>query len=104
MEDPPPEDLPAYPLDGVLDLHQFRPREVRDIVDAYLEACQEAGVLDVRIIHGKGIGTLREQVHRQLRADPRVVRFGLGGAGGGAWGATVVRLQPALPPQSRPKP
>lgn len=84
-----------YPIDGVLDLHQFHPREAKDVVEAYLEACLEKGILDVRIIHGKGIGTLRERVHGLLKKHPQVASFRLGGAGGGEWGATIVRLKPS---------
>src|SRR5579859_3541276 len=47
------------PIDGVLDLHSFRPRDVKDLVTEYLSACIERGIFQVRIIHGKGIGQLR---------------------------------------------
>ncbi|MCC5841472.1 MAG: Smr/MutS family protein [Opitutales bacterium] len=91
MEDGPETD---YPIDGVLDLHMFRPREVAAVVEAYLAACAEKGVLDVRVIHGKGIGTLRDQVRKQLGAHPGVVSFSSGDGGSGGWGATIVRLRP----------
>jgi dsDNA-specific endonuclease/ATPase MutS2 len=51
-------------------------------------------VLQVRIVHGKGIGALRETVHARLRRRDDVLEFGLGGAGAGSWGATLVRLRP----------
>lgn len=81
-----------YPVDGTLDLHMFRPKECAEAVEAYLEACAESGIQDVRIIHGKGIGTLREQVRAQLERHPGVVEFSVGA--GGNWGATTVRLRP----------
>lgn len=87
------EGATEIPINGVLDLHTFHPREVAAVVDAYIEACREQGIRDLRLIHGKGIGTLRETVHARLRQDPRVASFQLGGAGGGDWGATVVRLK-----------
>ncbi len=81
------------PIDGVLDLHNFRPNEVKSLLPDYFEACLEQGIRDVRIVHGKGTGALRELVHAQLRKSPHVASFELGGSGGGAWGATVVRLR-----------
>lgn len=81
------------PIDGVLDLHTFRPAEVKDLLIEYIGECLDAGIIDLRIIHGKGIGTLRELVHRVLRADPRVDAFELADGSGGSWGATVVRLK-----------
>lgn len=82
------------PIDGVLDLHTFRPQEVKALLDAYLDACLEAGIYDLRIIHGKGTGTLRETVHAQLRKWPdRVEGFRLGDETSGSWGATLVKLR-----------
>lgn len=97
-DDAPPwaDDFPApveLPIDGILDLHQFPPREAADLVREYLDACRERGVLDVRIIHGKGIGALRELVHAQLKRHPAVESFALAGDASG-WGATLVRLRP----------
>jgi len=79
------------PIDGTLDLHTFDPREVGELVPHYLSLCRERGILDVRIIHGKGTGALRERVHALLRKLPDVESFALAGDAGG-WGATVVRL------------
>ena len=82
------------PIDGVLDLHTFHPRDVRDLLPEYLTACREKGILEVRIIHGKGTGMLRETVHALLRRLPEVDSFRLAGQDAGSWGATVVRLAP----------
>lgn len=83
------------PVDGVLDLHTFQPREVKELVADYLQACRECGIVDVRIIHGKGIGALRETVHAVLRRTPYVAGFHLADETAGGWGATLVRLQPS---------
>jgi len=82
------------PITGELDLHTFRPAEAGDVVDTYLAACRERGLLAVRVIHGKGIGTLRETVHARLRQSAIVESFRLGDEASGGWGATLVRLRP----------
>ncbi len=81
------------PLDGILDLHQFLPREVPALVRDYLRQCQAVGVLQLRIIHGKGKGILRERVHAILRQEPMVKAFGLS-QDRSSWGATWVDLYP----------
>ena len=81
------------PIDGVLDLHTFKPREIKDLVPDYLEACQERGILQVRIIHGKGIGSLRRMVHSILAESQMVSSFALDHPQYGGWGATIVYLK-----------
>ena len=81
------------PIDGVLDLHTFQPREVRELVPDYLAACRERGIFDVRIIHGKGIGQLRRTVRSILSKQAEVVSFSDDHAGFGGWGATIVHLR-----------
>jgi DNA-nicking Smr family endonuclease len=89
------EDKPAdYPIDGILDLHTFRPNEAKDLIPEYLAACREKGILQVRIIHGKGTGTLRRTVQAILSRLPEVASFQTAGEEAGGWGATVVILIP----------
>ena len=76
----------------MLDLHTFHPREIKNLVPDYLEACRARGILQVRIVHGKGTGQLRRTVHALLDRLPEVVSYRLGGMGEGSWGATLVFL------------
>jgi dsDNA-specific endonuclease/ATPase MutS2 len=64
------------------------------LVPDYLEECRQRGILEVRIVHGKGIGALRETVHATLRRVDFVEDFRLAPEDRGGWGATVVRLRP----------
>ena len=82
------------PLDGTLDLHSFRPGEAADVVAEYLEACHAAGILSVRIVHGKGIGALKRTVEAALRRHPRVAAFRTADESAGGWGAALVELRP----------
>jgi DNA-nicking Smr family endonuclease len=84
----------SLPIDGVLDLHTFRPAEVKELVSAYLAECRRRGIFSVRIVHGKGIGNLRRTVHTILERLPEVAAFRLAGPEAGGWGATLVELQP----------
>jgi len=92
MPEDPENDAVEFPINGELDLHTFRPDEVGELVPDYLGECLERGITRVRIIHGKGIGALRETVHAALRQDPRVASFDLAGPGEGSWGATIAHL------------
>lgn len=81
------------PIDGTLDLHTFKPDEVKDLVPEYLAACRERGILQVRIVHGKGIGTLRRIVHSTLNTLPYVQSIENADESAGGWGATIVYLK-----------
>jgi dsDNA-specific endonuclease/ATPase MutS2 len=87
------DDSVELPINGELDLHTFRPSDLGDLIPDYIEACLEKEIYRLRIIHGKGIGTLRETVHTLLRRDARVDRFELAGQSEGSWGATIVWLE-----------
>jgi len=93
-DDEPGDDQVVTPaLTDELDLHTFLPKECADVVTEYLHAAQEQGMTSVRIIHGKGTGTLRRIVHSVLDNHPAVARYALAG-GSGSWGATLVELVP----------
>jgi DNA-nicking Smr family endonuclease len=81
-------------LGDELDLHTFLPKECADVVEEYVRAAQEAGLAVVRIVHGKGTGTLRRIVHAVLERHPAVHAYRLAGDTRGGWGATLVELRP----------
>lgn len=89
------EETIEIPIDGTLDLHTFRPRDVPEVLDAYIEACREKGILELRVVHGKGTGTQKKRVEELLARDQRVRSFRTAGHGAGSWGATLVELIPA---------
>lgn len=82
------------PMDGTLDLHTFQPGEVKNLVPEYLAACRERGILQARIIHGKGTGALKRTVHAILTNLPEVASFYTAEEQAGGWGATIVELRP----------
>ena len=83
------------PMEDRLDLHAFRPSEIAEVVDAYLEAALEAGYREVRLIHGRGKGVQRARVQKLLARDRRVEHFADAPPGRGGWGATLVWLRNA---------
>jgi len=84
---------PEVPVDGVLDLHTFSPKEVKDLVPEYIRACREKGIYQIRIIHGKGTGTLRRTVQALLDRSTEVESYATADGPGGGWGATLVVLR-----------
>ena len=94
-EDDDDGDSPSpLPINGVLDLHTFRPCDAADVVREYVGECRRRGILEVRIIHGKGIGALRATVHAALKRMPEVAAFYTAPENAGGWGATVAELRP----------
>ena len=87
-----PEEPIEFQISDELDLHTFRPSELGELLPDYIGLCLQRDILRIRIIHGKGIGTLRETVHALLRRDSRVLRFELAGQEEGGWGATIAWL------------
>ncbi|MDE2485272.1 MAG: Smr/MutS family protein [candidate division NC10 bacterium] len=89
------EEPVRLPIEEVLDLHAFTPKEIASVVEEYLGECRQAGILEVRLIHGKGTGTQRAIVRRLLMNHPDVLSFADAPPQAGGWGATVVCLKPA---------
>jgi DNA-nicking Smr family endonuclease len=89
-----PEQPVAIPITGELDLHTFRPAEIASLLDDYFAECRRRGIFRVRVVHGKGTGTLRTTVHAHLRRSPGVAGFAHGDENSGGWGATIVTLKP----------
>ena len=77
------------PITDSLDLHPFRPDEVRDVALEYLTVARERGMKQVRLIHGRGIGMQRANVQAMLRRLEWVEDFW----DDASLGATVVVLR-----------
>ena len=83
----------VIPIEESIDLHLFRPAEVAEVVDAYLDAALAEGFREVRIIHGRGKGVQRARIRRLLEGDSRVEAFSDAPGDRGGWGATLARLR-----------
>jgi dsDNA-specific endonuclease/ATPase MutS2 len=90
--DPFPEPV-TIPITDVFDLHTFQPRDVKLVVEEYLNEARLAGFRSVRIIHGKGIGVQREMVRKILERTPFVIDWTDAPPEAGGLGATIVRLE-----------
>ena len=95
-EESPFSDPVVLPLEDVLDLHPFVPKEIRSVVEEYLTQCCEAGFSSVRLIHGKGHGVQRESIRALLARLPFVTTFHDAPPEAGGWGATIVSLDADL--------
>jgi DNA-nicking Smr family endonuclease len=92
--DPAEEPPVLLPIEDSLDLHTFAPRDIPDLVQEYLAACARQGLLEVRLIHGRGTGTQRQIVRSVLAKHPLVRAFSDAPPERGGWGATLVQLSP----------
>ena len=92
MPEPGEQPVPL-PITGELDLHTFRPADLGELIPAYLAECAARDIREVRLVHGKGTGTLRTTVHALLQRSPLVASFRLGDERTGSWGATLVTLR-----------
>jgi len=88
VEEEPPVRIP---IEDSIDLHAFSPRDIASVVEDYLEAARQAGFTEVRLIHGRGKGVQRADLHRRLRGHPLVDQFW--DAPESHLGATIVRLR-----------
>ena len=79
------------PIEASLDLHTFAPRDIKSVVEEYVSAAHEAGLREVRLIHGRGKGVQRGIVQQALERHPLVLEFW--DAAETHLGATVARLQ-----------
>jgi DNA-nicking Smr family endonuclease len=87
------EEPVILPIEDSIDLHAFVPKDVPSVVEAYLEAAREAGLEEVRIIHGRGKGVQKERVRQLLGRSEHVAHFEEATPDRGGWGATVVKLR-----------
>lgn len=92
LENPFPEPVDLEITDSI-DLHAFRPKDVRAVVEAYLTEANNMGFRFVRIIHGKGIGVQREIVRKILAEKGFVKGFKSGDEFSGGSGSTVVEFR-----------
>jgi dsDNA-specific endonuclease/ATPase MutS2 len=92
LDDFPKEPI-QYPITDSIDLHTFQPKEVKELLEDYLNECVRLRFQEVKVIHGKGSGVLRQIVHKVLKKSPLVKSFQLAPPEAGAWGATIVTLR-----------
>lgn len=83
----------ALEIDGTLDLHPFSPKDLKTLIPDYLEECRKKGIVEIKIIHGKGIGNIRRSVHALLERNSLVADYRQAELHNGSWGATIVTLK-----------
>lgn len=81
------------PIEDVIDLHTFNPKEVPDLLEEYFIACIDADIFSLRVIHGKGTGTLKKRVQGALKRSLLVSSYRDAPIDAGGWGATLVELK-----------
>jgi DNA-nicking Smr family endonuclease len=90
----PPFNQPVVlPTEDSIDLHAFQPKDIPSVVEEYLHQCREAGILEARIIHGKGTGVQRNIVRSILAKNSSVLSFRDAPPEAGGWGSTIVVLK-----------
>jgi DNA-nicking Smr family endonuclease len=63
------------PIEAEIDLHAFAPRDVAGVVADYVDAAAQAGLREVRLVHGRGHGVQRGLVQAALERHPLVAEF-----------------------------
>jgi DNA-nicking Smr family endonuclease len=69
------EEPVRLPVEAALDLHAFQPRDVKSVVEEYVTAAHEAGLREIRLVHGRGTGVQRGIVQAALERHPLVLEF-----------------------------
>jgi dsDNA-specific endonuclease/ATPase MutS2 len=92
FDNPFPEPVDLEITDSI-DLHAFRPKDVKAVIESYLAEANAKGFRLVRIIHGKGIGIQREITRKVLNESELVKGFKSGDEFSGGWGATIVEFK-----------
>jgi len=88
------DDAEELPVTGELDLHAFAARDIPSLTEEYVRVCRERGLLELRLVHGRGKGVQRAVVRRVLAQLPEVASFDDAPPASGGWGATLVQLKP----------
>jgi DNA-nicking Smr family endonuclease len=83
----------VLPIEDSFDLHSFHPKDIPSVLEEYLQQCSHAGLIEVRIIHGRGTGVQRQVVRIILERHPLVLSFQDAPSEAGGWGATIAYLK-----------